>query len=270
MTVRIGRKIIAGNGAASIATTENVGVVKPDGETILIDEQGVISSVGGQVDTSNLVDVDTDQTINSTKTIANQKSLNLESGNSIYTGKLYGGTGNAGNVILECANDSGASPEQLIIGEQGTGTAYYRRGIFLSVPTDEAIYLGQVNSACKIESVNDLKLYGGYKQNSYLHLSNDELKYTKADGSSIDLLSNELPDMSEYYTKSEVDAKVDPIDIELNAIDDELSGINISISEMSEASTQTQSKVTTLESKVSSLESQLSGVATLLSQILGA
>ena len=270
MTIRKGRKIIAGNGAASLATVQNPGLVQPDGETILIDEQGVISSVSGQVDTSNLVDVNTDQTINSTKTIANGKQLNLTSGNNSYNGAIYGGTGNAANVIVECQNQTGATPETIIIGEQGTGSNYSRRGIFLSVPTNEAIYLGEVNSACKIESVNDLKLYGGYKQNSYLHLSNDELKYTKADGSSVDLLSNELPDMSNYYNKSEVDAIVSPIDIELNAIDDELSGINISISEMSEASTQTQSKVTTLESKVSSLESQLSGVESLLTQILGA
>ena len=47
MTIRKGRKIIAGNGAAAIASTQNPGLVQPDGKTILIDEAGIISSLGG-------------------------------------------------------------------------------------------------------------------------------------------------------------------------------------------------------------------------------
>ena len=47
MTIRKGRKIIAGNGAASLASVQNPGLVQPDGETIIVNEAGVISAVGG-------------------------------------------------------------------------------------------------------------------------------------------------------------------------------------------------------------------------------
>lgn len=47
MTIRKGRKIIAGNGAASLASVQNPGLVQPDGETIIVNEAGVITAVGG-------------------------------------------------------------------------------------------------------------------------------------------------------------------------------------------------------------------------------
>lgn len=147
-----------------------------------------ITGGGGSVDTSNLVTTDTNQTITATKTMNNGSQIKFykETG-ATNNGAIYSYTN--GNFILECQNTRGDAPESIILGEQGIGSNYSRRGIFLSVPSNEAIYLGNVNYACKVEAVNDLKLYGGYKQNSYLHLSNDELKYTKSDGTSIDLLA---------------------------------------------------------------------------------
>lgn len=164
----------------------NSSIYDKDGNEIV----GGNSGGGGSVDTSNLVDLTTNQTITANKTIGYGKQLKLESGTTSYNGAVYGGTSTAGNMILECQNQTGAIPESIIIGAQGNGANYSRRGIFLSVPSNEAIYLGDVSSACKVEAVNDLKLYGGYKQNSYLHLSNDELKYTKSDGTSVDLLNS--------------------------------------------------------------------------------
>lgn len=163
----------------------NSSIYDKDGNEIVGGNNG-----GGSVDTSNLVDLTTEQTITANKTMGYGKQLKLESGTTSYNGAIYGGGNTAGNFILECQNKSGNIPESIILGAQGNGTNYSRRGIFLSVPTNEAIYLGYPSYACKVEAVNDLKLYGGHKQNSYLHLSNDELKYTKSDGTSIDLLAN--------------------------------------------------------------------------------
>ena len=174
-------------GGVKFANTVNFNssIYDKDGNEIV----GGNSGGGGSVDTSNLVDLTTDQTITANKTISYGKQLKLNSGTTSYNGAVYGG-GTSGNFILECQNQTGAIPESIILGAQGIGTDYNRRGIFLSVPTNEAIYLGYPTYACKVEAVNDLKLYGGYKQNSYLHLSNDELKYTKSDGTSIDLLAS--------------------------------------------------------------------------------
>ena len=64
-----------------IATTDKVGIVKPDGTTITIAEDGTISSVGGgsaEVDTSNLVTLDGEQTITGKKTF----SSNIELGSN--------------------------------------------------------------------------------------------------------------------------------------------------------------------------------------------
>lgn len=179
-------KVAGFEGGVKFANTVNF-------NSSIYDKDGneIVGGNGGSstVDTSNLVDLTTDQTITANKTISYGNQLKLESGTTSYNGAVYGGTNTVGNLILECQNDTGALPESIILGAQGTGSNYSRRGVFLSVPTDEAIYLGEVNSACKIEAVNDLKLWGGYKQDSYLTLSNDSMTYTKADGSVIDLLS---------------------------------------------------------------------------------
>lgn len=56
-----------------IATVDKAGIVKPDGTTITITEDGTISSVGGgsaEVDTSNLVTLDSEQTITGKKTFS--------------------------------------------------------------------------------------------------------------------------------------------------------------------------------------------------------
>lgn len=145
---------------------------------------------GGGSAPENMVTTDTAQTISSIKTIESGKEIRFNTANTSFYGTIAGGTDSAGRCIVSCGNTFGSTPEEIIIGAQGIGSSPARRGIFLSVPTTEAIYLGHYNSACKIEAVYDLKLYGGYSQNSYLHLSNDELKYTRSDGTSVDLLAN--------------------------------------------------------------------------------
>lgn len=179
-------KVAGFEGGVKFADTVNFNssIYDKDGNEIVGGNGG-----GSTVDTSNLVDLTTDQTITANKTIGYGKQLKLESGTTSYNGAVYGGIGTAGNMIIECQNDTGAIPESIIIGAQGTGSNYFRRGVFLSHPTDEAVYVGYPNYACKIQGVNDLKLWGGYKQDSYLTLSNDSMTYTKADGSVIDLLS---------------------------------------------------------------------------------
>ena len=65
-----------------IATIDKAGIVKPDGTTITITEDGTISSVGGgsaEVDTSNLVTLDGEQTITGKKTF----SSNIELGSTL-------------------------------------------------------------------------------------------------------------------------------------------------------------------------------------------
>lgn len=192
--------------AKGYMTYENINA----GEGVTItgdDETGITISAsggGGSVDTSNLVDLTNTQTINANKTIGYGKELKFESGTTSYNGAVYGGTGTAGNMILECQNQTGATPEKIILGAQGSGSNYSRRGIFLSVPTNEAIYLGAVSSACKVEAVNDLNLWGGYKQNSYLTLSNDEVTYTKSNGQKVDLLNGFIK--GSLLTQAEYDA----------------------------------------------------------------
>ena len=41
-----------------IATSENLGVIKPDGETITVNENGIISAIVPDIDTSNLANID--------------------------------------------------------------------------------------------------------------------------------------------------------------------------------------------------------------------
>ncbi len=181
-------KILDGDGNIILSQGN---VTAGEGVTINKTENGIeitVNNSGGGSTPSNMVTTDTEQTITANKTISNGSQLKFykETGAS-NNGAIYNHT--SGNFILECQNNTGATPESIILGEQGLGSNYSRRGIFLSVPSDEAIYLGYPNYACKVEAANDLKLYGGHKQNSYLHLSNDELKYTKSDGTSIDLLA---------------------------------------------------------------------------------
>ena len=178
-------KILDGDGNVILSQGN---VTAGEGVTINKTEKGieiVVDNSGGGSAPENMVTTDTEQTITSTKTISNGSQLKLETGESSRTGILYSGTGNYGNIILACQDDSGYSTEQIKIGAKGNGSDYYTRGLFLKVPSDEAIYLGE----CKVKATYDLDLYGGYKQNSYLHLSNDELKYTKSDGTTVDLLA---------------------------------------------------------------------------------
>ena len=147
-----------------------------------------IEAAGGG-SAENAVTTNTEQTITANKTFTEGKQVKFLTGRSGYNGAVYGDTNQEGNVILECQNDSGNIPESVIVGAQGFGSNYTRRGIFLSHPSNEAVYVGYPNYACKIQGENDLKLYGGYKQNSYLTLSNDSVTYTKSNGDTVNLLS---------------------------------------------------------------------------------
>ena len=53
MTIRIGKHIIAGNGAAGLATVNIPGIVKPDGTSIIVSEDGTISTNSDQINLSN-------------------------------------------------------------------------------------------------------------------------------------------------------------------------------------------------------------------------
>lgn len=181
-------KILDGEGNV-ILSQGNVTAGK--GVTINKTEKGieiVVDNSGGGSTPSNMVTTDTEQTITANKTISNGNQIKFykETGSS-NNGALYSATN--GNFVVECQNTTGNVPESIILGEQGIGAAYHRRGIFLSHPTDEAVYVGNTNYACKIEGKNDLKLWGGHAQNSYLTLSNDSMTYTKSDGTSVDLLA---------------------------------------------------------------------------------
>lgn len=50
MSIRKGNSIIACSGAGTIASTESVGLVKPDGSTIQINEEGTISAIIPEVE----------------------------------------------------------------------------------------------------------------------------------------------------------------------------------------------------------------------------
>ena len=171
---------------SSIVAGDNISIEKDTTKGIV-----TISASGGGSGSApeNMVTTDTDQTITATKTISNGSQIKLETGESSRTGILYSDTGVYGNIILGCQESSGYGTESIILGAQGSGSNYSRRGIFLSHPTDEAVYVGRPEYACKIQGVYDLKLWGGYAQNSYLTLSNDSMPYTKADGTTIDLLA---------------------------------------------------------------------------------
>lgn len=182
-------KILDGDGNVILSQGN---VTAGEGVTINKTDNGIeitVDNSGGGSTPSNMVTTDTEQTITSTKTISNGSQIKLETGESSRTGILYSDTGAYGNIVLGCQESSGYGTESIILGAQGEGSNYSRRGIFLSHPTDEAVYVGRPEYACKIQGVHDLKLWGGYKQNSYLHLSNDELKYTKSDGTTVDLLA---------------------------------------------------------------------------------
>ena len=53
MTIRIGKHIIAGNGAAGLATVNIPGIVKPDGTSIIVSEDATISVNSDQINLSN-------------------------------------------------------------------------------------------------------------------------------------------------------------------------------------------------------------------------
>lgn len=64
-------------GEVKVATTENLGLVQPDGTTITIDSDGKITAVGGGVLPDNLVTTDTEQTISGIKTYKH-RTLRIE------------------------------------------------------------------------------------------------------------------------------------------------------------------------------------------------
>lgn len=181
-----------GNGANGYKPLLHFGNITA-GEGISITDNGengiTLSASGGGSGSApeNMVTTDTDQTITATKIINGSQIKFYKETGATYNGALYNYSSD--NFVLECQNTNGNIPESIILGAQGSGSNYSRRGVFLSHPTDEAVYIGYPNYACKIQGVYDLKLWGGYAQNSYLTLSNDSMTYTKADGTTIDLLA---------------------------------------------------------------------------------
>lgn len=59
----------------SVATTSTAGIVKPDGTTITVTEDGTISSVGGSSTPDNMVTTDTTQTISGVKKFSGQTTF---------------------------------------------------------------------------------------------------------------------------------------------------------------------------------------------------
>lgn len=77
----------------TVATTANAGLVKPDGSTITIDEDGTIHAGGGGSTPENVMTTDTDQEVTGVKTFSNGLRI-INSGSNSYLGLTKGNTNN--------------------------------------------------------------------------------------------------------------------------------------------------------------------------------
>lgn len=193
------RAVFKDNYPAPLATIEHVGLVKPDGTTITIDQYGTISASGGTTPT-NMVTTDTAQTINASKRFYDGLTIGNPNGFRGYlsAGELSLGDGESANLYLKA--DSKA-PQINFYGALNIGARSNNSSITLN----------------------------SYFSN--LKIATDTLNFTKQDGTVVDLLNQSggsaiiddtTASTTTTYSSSKIDALIGNISTALDSINGEV------------------------------------------------
>lgn len=180
----------------TVATTANAGLVKPDGSTITVDEDGTIHASGGGSTPENVMTTDTDQKVTGIKTFEKGiRFVNSDANN--YLGLTIDGNGN----YMSLAKVYSASINgEVKVGQETYGAYYSLYGTFIETGVNEdkdvALYyspvlgIGAINARSRIYGGYVLRLYPSITSNSCLRISEDSLTFRKDDGTTVDLLNS--------------------------------------------------------------------------------
>lgn len=182
-TVRIDATGGGGTGDVPIATTTTAGKVKPDGTTITITDDGVISAVGGGSAPDNMVTTNTAQTITGLKTFKPSDTASY----GVKTGLAVGS--------MRLGTDTASSPNPVISGE-GIQIVNSSGSKIASFGSSENISFGNGASTMNLNCLaNTTNIKSGASLNyaGNLQIGTKTLKYTSATGDTTDLLAGGTP-----------------------------------------------------------------------------
>ena len=196
MSIRFGNKIIVGTGT-NIATPNELGVCKPDNDTISIDSNGVISANLSMVDAYTKNETYTKQEIDTTLA------------SSIPT------------KVSDLTNDAGYITEQIdISGKADKSDTYTKQEVdnkFTEFNPDlSSCYTKEQTDSLLANKANTSDIPDTSSFVTISELSNKQDKLTPGTGISIQnnviTCTVQQQDLSNYYTKSQIDTMIGNID----------------------------------------------------------
>jgi hypothetical protein len=120
----------------SPATTSSLGTVKPDGTTITVDGNGVLTSVGSGSGSSYTLPVASDTILGGIK-IGNRNSLTIKDNLGRYGASLHAGIEDADVPIIPYAGNT--NPGVVRVSDSGSGLKY-SNGVVSMSPASTTTY----------------------------------------------------------------------------------------------------------------------------------